>query len=98
MSRLNGLLVLVLIVCALSVVTSQHRARRLFIDLQREQDTATQLAVEWNHLQIEQGSLAAGNRVETVATQALQMRVPDAPRTRVVVLGRAPPPAPAVAQ
>ena len=40
MAKLNLLLLLVLIVCALGLVTSQHKARKLFTDLEREQARA----------------------------------------------------------
>ena len=37
MTRVNVLLLCVLVVCALSLVTSRHQARRLFVELEREQ-------------------------------------------------------------
>jgi len=40
MVRLNLLLLAVLVVCALSLVTSRHQARKLFVELEREQAKA----------------------------------------------------------
>ena len=36
MMRLNAFLLAVLAGCALALVTSQHKARRLFVELQQE--------------------------------------------------------------
>ena len=56
MTRLNLLLTLILIACALSVVTSQHNARKLFVELEKEQELARQLAIELGQLQLEQST------------------------------------------
>ncbi len=40
MARLNVVLLALLVVCALSLVTSRHQARKLFVDLEREQAQA----------------------------------------------------------
>ena len=37
MARLNIVLLAALVVCALSLVTSRHQARKLFVELEREQ-------------------------------------------------------------
>jgi cell division protein FtsL len=75
-AALNGLLLAVVVMCALSVVTSQHKARKLYIELQKEKEFAQQMEVEWGQLQLEQGTLAAPGRVEKIATQQLQMQLP----------------------
>ena len=87
MAKLNILLTLILIACALSVVTSQHKARKLFVELEKEQELARQLAVEWDQLQLEQSTWAMHTRVEKIATGQLHMRMPDASRIRVVPFG-----------
>ena len=85
MTRLNLLLTLILIACALSVVTSQHNARKLFVELEKEQELARQLAVEWGQLQLEQSTWAMHARVEKIASGQLRMRVPDASRVRIIL-------------
>ncbi len=45
MTRLNLLLVVVLTTCALGLVTSQHQARKLFAELEQEQERSRQLEV-----------------------------------------------------
>jgi cell division protein FtsL len=73
---LNVLLLLAVVLCALSVVTSQHKARKLFIELQKEKDLAQQMEVEWGQLQLEQSTWATPARVEKFAAQQLQMQLP----------------------
>lgn len=84
MARLNMILALILIGCALGVVTSQHKARKLFVELQKEQELTTQLDVEWGQLQLEQSTWATHARIEKIAGMTLQMRVPDAKRIQVI--------------
>ena len=84
MARLNLLLLAALAVCALALVTSQHQARKLYVELQKEQETARQLEVEWGQLQLEQSTWATHARVEKLAIESLGMRVPPASRTQVV--------------
>ena len=84
MIRLNLVLVAIAVVCALAAVTSQHEARKLFVELEQEQAAARQLDVEWDQLQLEQSTWAQHSRVEKIATQRLQMHLPAAARTRVI--------------
>ena len=84
MAKLNLLLLLVLVVCALGLVTSQHRARKLFTELERTQARARELDVEQGKLQLEASTWGLHTRVEKVATGTLGMRTPDARRVRVV--------------
>ena len=85
MTRLNLILSAVLMLCALSVITSQHKARRLYADLQTEKDLAKQMEVEWGQLQLEQSTWAMHARIEKIATQHLQMHVPDQARIQIVL-------------
>ena len=84
MVRLNLILLGILVVCALSVVTSQHRARKLFMELQKEQELAKQLEVEWGQLQLEQSTWAMHARIEKIASGQLMMHVPPPSRVQVV--------------
>ena len=87
MARINLILLLLLTACALGLVTSQHKARKLFSELEREQERAKQLDVEWGQLQLEQSTWAMHARVEKIARERLRMSVPDSKRTQVVVSG-----------
>jgi cell division protein FtsL len=84
MLRINLLLLAALIACALALVTSQHQARKLYVELQKEQDGAKALEVEWGQLQLEASTWATHARVEKLAVGKLGMRVPPAARVQVV--------------
>lgn len=93
MTRLNGLLLALLIACALAVITSQHHARKLFIELEAEQVAAKKFEEERTQLQLEQSTWATNKRVEAIASKQLGMRLPDPSTTVVVTLDstRSPP-------
>jgi len=82
MVRFNMILLLIVVVCALGVVTSQHRARKLFQDLESEQERARQLDVEYGQLQLEMSTWATHPRVEKIARDRLRMVSPDALTTK----------------
>lgn len=84
MVKLNLILSLVLVLCALGVVTSQHKARKLYVELQQNQAEAKRLDEEWGQLQLEQSTWAMHSRIEKIATGYLQMQVPDSAHTRIV--------------
>lgn len=86
MSRLNILLVVVAVTCALGVVGSQHRARKLFVELEREQELTRSIEIEWSQLQLEQSTWATHARVEKLAANRLQMRSPPPATVQVVPL------------
>ena len=86
MGRVNAVLLVLVIVSALSVITSQHHARRLFNDLESEQAGAKKLDEEFTQLQLEQGTWATNKRVEALAARSLGMRLPDPSNTVIVPL------------
>jgi len=83
-AKLNLLLLLVLVVCALGLVTSQHKARKLFSDLEREQARARELEIDYGRLQLEASTWGLHARVEKVAAGTLGMHTPDVRRVRIV--------------
>jgi cell division protein FtsL len=87
MTRLNLLLLLVLVACALSLVTSRHQARKLFVDLEREQVRARGYEIEYGQLQLEQSTWATPARVDRIARGELRMQLPGAGRVEVVAGG-----------
>lgn len=89
MFKLNIFLVLVLIVCALGIVTSQHTARKLFMALENEKEIERKLDVEWGRLQLEQSTLIMHGRIEHVAREHLNMVVPAASSIQIVSIGTA---------
>jgi cell division protein FtsL len=85
-SRFNILLAIVAVICALGVVTGEHRERKLFVELEREQELGRGLEIEWGQLQLEQSTWAMHARVEKLAANRLQMRSPPPARVQVVPL------------
>ena len=84
MAKLNLLLLAVLVACALGLVTSQHKARKLFSGLEREQERARELDIEHGQLQLEASTWGLHRRVERIAASFLGMRAPDPRRVRLV--------------
>lgn len=76
MARLNLLLLLIALACALSVVSANHRARKLFTELEAGQKRMRDLDVEFGQLQLEQSTVAAHVRVEKLARDRLGMKQP----------------------
>ena len=87
MAKLNLLLLLVLVVCALGLVTSQHQSRKLFSELERERERSRALEVDYGRLQLESSTWGPHSRVEKIAAGTLGMRVPDPKRVRMVEPG-----------
>jgi cell division protein FtsL len=87
-TRVTLILLAALTACALGLVTSQHQARKLFTEIEEEQERARSLETEYGQLQLEQSTWAMHARVQKLAAQVLHMRSPDARRVAVV------PPAP----
>jgi len=85
-ARMNAVFLVLIVMSALSVITSQHHARRLFNDLESEQNAAKKLDDEFTQLQLEQSTWATNKRVESVAARELGMRLPDPSNTVVVTL------------
>lgn len=84
MTRLSLILLAVLTASALSLVSSQHEARKLFGELEQQQERARQLDVEFGQLQLESSTWAMHARVERIARQALRMRLPESGRVKII--------------
>ncbi len=78
MTRVNLVLLLIAVVCALSTVNANHRARTLYSALDVEQKRTRALDVEWGQLQLELHTVAAPARIERIARERLGMRGPAA--------------------
>jgi len=86
MVRVNIILLAIAVACALGVITAQHTARTLFVDLESGQSAAQKLDEEFTRLQLEQGTWGTHKRVEAIAEKSLGMRLPGPDSTRVVTL------------
>ena len=84
MTRVSALLLVLVIASAMSVISSQHHARKLFGQLEAEQAHAAKLGEEWTQLQLEQSTWATNKRIESVASRKLGMHATDASSTVVI--------------
>lgn len=89
MTRLNLILFFVLILTAIALVEAQHRARKLYDQLDQAQKAERKYELEYNQLQLEQSTWAMHSRIEGIATKELDLQVPDETRVQVVTLGQA---------
>ena len=84
MTRINFILFFVLIAVSIGVITSQHKARKLYFELEQQQDLTRKYDTEYGQLQLEQSTWAMNSRVEELAAKKLKMQVPDATRIQVI--------------
>ncbi|MXR36461.1 cell division protein FtsL [Craterilacuibacter sinensis] len=87
MNRLNAILLMVLVACAMSVVSSQHMARKLYSELEKEQKQTKMYGVEYGQLLLEQSTWGAQALIEKVSSERLGMHAPE-PREIQVVFGK----------
>ena len=87
MVRTNLVLLVAILMCALGVVTSQHKARSLFQAMEAEQERARQLEIEFGQLQLELSTWATSPRIEKIAREKLKMRIPDPAKIVTVTAG-----------
>jgi cell division protein FtsL len=85
MLRLNLALLVVLVACALSLVTSRHKSRQLTTELTRETTRARAFEVEFGQLSLEQSTWAMPARVEKIARD-LRLQHPGSGRVEIVDL------------
>ncbi len=81
MVRITILVAVLLVVSALGLVTSQHRARKQFVELERAQAQARALEVQWNQLVLEQSELTRSALIDSKARRSLAMQPVRAERT-----------------
>ena len=68
----------------LAVVTTTHMTRTQFAELQRLEQEKNQLQTEWGQLLLEEGAWSTPARIEQIATERLEMRIPDVTDVEVI--------------
>ena len=88
MGRVNLIIAALLMLSAISLVTSRYQSRQLFVELGGDQAQERDLEVGWRRLQLERAELARNARVDAIARDSLKMIsiVPD----RTLYLNQAP--------
>ncbi len=79
-----SLLVVAVIASGTSVVYAKYLSRALFVELQQVRALRDQADMEWGRLQLELATSGSLGRVMNIASERLQMRVPDAEQIVVV--------------
>lgn len=81
-----GLLLLLALVLAsgMAVVMSKYESRRLFNEMEKLRGFRDEAVVEWGRLQIELATWAEHGRIEELAVEKLQMRVPGLQDIQVI--------------
>ncbi|MBY0408690.1 MAG: cell division protein FtsL [Burkholderiaceae bacterium] len=74
MARVNTVLLLIVLGCAMYLVHTQYESRRLFTALDRATAEARRLETEHQRLQVEKRAQATPLRVEKLARAELHMR------------------------
>ncbi|MCD2518067.1 cell division protein FtsL [Massilia sp. G4R7] len=85
--KLNAVLALALVGCALSVVNARYQARHLLIELERLQQQSRQLEIDWAQLQLDQSTLGKNDRIEQIARANLNMAPLTPARTQYLTEG-----------
>lgn len=78
------LLLVAVVISSLALIYSTHRSRELFNDWQQQQRREWALDEDWERLLLEQGTLAAHERVSQSAESRLDMVMPDPAAIKVV--------------
>ncbi|MBS0320830.1 MAG: cell division protein FtsL [Proteobacteria bacterium] len=89
MTRVNLVLLAIVVLCALSLVTSRHQARKRFVELERAQAQQRAYDTEYGQLTLEQSTWGMPARVERIAREQLGMQIPGPSRVEVVPAGAA---------
>lgn len=77
-------LAIALVATGISVVSTKHQARSLFIQLQGLNGERDGLDIEWGQLKLEQSAWATHGRVEQTARVGLRMVIPRPDEVRIV--------------
>lgn len=72
-----ALLLAAVLLSAFAVIDARHENRVLFARLQQLRQQRDGLNVEWSQLLLEQSTWSTHARVEQMATQKLDMKVPE---------------------
>lgn len=72
------------LVSAVLVVYKKYESRSLFIQIQKKENMLDNYEIEWGQLQLELMMLTEENRVESVATKKLKLKMPT--RDKIIYL------------
>jgi cell division protein FtsL len=85
--KLNAVLTVLLVGCALSVVNARYQRNHLVNDIEKLATQQRQLDVDWSQLQLDQSTLGKNERIEQIARANLNMTPLSAARTQYLMEG-----------
>lgn len=71
--RLGFLVLMILVLCALSLIQAQYQVHNLFTKLELAQSTIQQLNIDLAHMQLDQSILNRNSRIKFLAERNLNM-------------------------
>lgn len=83
-SLLMLVLFIAVLISAIAVSSTAHWNRQLLNSLYAELSERDKAQAEWGRLVLEQSTWTAHNRIETLASDQLKMRIPEAAEVRLV--------------
>jgi cell division protein FtsL len=85
--KLNAVLTVLLVGCALSVVNARYQRNHLVNDIEKLATQQRQLDVDWSQLQLDQSTLGKNERIEQIARDNLNMTPLSPARTQYLTEG-----------
>ncbi|QEA40190.1 cell division protein FtsL [Pistricoccus aurantiacus] len=79
-----ALLTLLTLASAVAVISASHLTRVQYARLQQLEREQDQLQTEWGQLLLEESAWSTPSRVERVASERLDMRLPDVEQVEVI--------------
>ncbi|ATJ82190.1 cell division protein FtsL [Halomonas beimenensis] len=80
----NGVLLLACLGAALAVIATSHLTREQYARLQQLEREQQQLQTEWGQLLLEEGAWSSPARIERLASERLEMRLPAIEEVEVI--------------
>ncbi|MDC8803341.1 cell division protein FtsL [Halomonas pacifica] len=77
-------LVAITLISAVAVIASSHLTREQYARLQRLEREHNQLQTEWGQLLLEESAWSSPARIERLAVERLEMRLPDVHEAEVI--------------
>lgn len=77
-------LVLSCLVSAIAVISASHQTRTQYVRLQQLERERDQLQTEWGQLLLEESAWSSPARIERLAVERLEMRLPDVDEVEVI--------------
>ena len=85
--KINAVLAAVLVASSLSLVNAQYERRNLLSELEKLEQQAKQLDIDWAQLQLDQSTLGKNARIEQIARTDLNMAPLTPARTQYLTEG-----------